>query len=57
MKSASYENLKKEEQELEQLKGVTYSLEGKACEVIKELLKELDKKKVKSNKKKDKKIE
>ena len=53
MKSASYENLKKEEQELEQLKGKTYSLEDKACEVIKEVLKELDKKRVKIVKKKE----
>jgi hypothetical protein len=53
MKSVSYDKLKKEEQELEQLKGRTYSLEDKVCEVMKDLLKELEKTKPKQKKKKE----
>lgn len=53
MNTTSYEELKKDEQELEQLKGKTYSLEDQACQIMKELINELDKKKIKSKKKKE----
>lgn len=53
MNTISYDKLKKDEQELEQLKGKTYSLEDQACQIMKELINELDKKKVKPKKKKE----
>jgi hypothetical protein len=53
MNTASYDKLKKEEQELEQLKGKSYSLEDKVCEIMKEVIAELDhSKRVKKVKKK-----
>jgi hypothetical protein len=54
MNSPSYEKLKKEEQELEQLKGKTYTLEDKVCEIMKEVLAELEVRKVKTKPKKRK---
>jgi hypothetical protein len=55
MKPVSYDKLKESERELEQLKGRTYSLEDQVCEVMKDLLKELEKTsiKVKTKKKKE----
>lgn len=54
MKPVSYDKLKESERELEQLKGRTYSLEDQVCEVMKDLLKELEKTSVKIKTKKKK---
>lgn len=56
MNSSSYDNLKKEEveMEIERLKVQLSSLETQACEVIKELLAEIEKKKTKTKSRKKK---
>ena len=54
MRQLNFKNLKHDE-ELEQLKGTCDILEDRVCEVMKELLNELDKKK--NNKKNSKKKE
>lgn len=56
MNSSSYDSLKKEEveMEIERLKVQLSSLETQACEVIKELLAEIEKKKTKTKSRKKK---
>lgn len=51
MKSSSYKEFGKDE-ELERLKGTCYNLQDKVCEVMRDVIREIDDKKQKNKRKK-----